>query len=57
MPWVHDQRICPGKKFSQVELVAAMAVPIKRHAVAPEVRLGQSVNEARREAVYGRYGC
>jgi cytochrome P450 len=47
LPWAFGQRICPGKKFSQVELVAALVMLFRNHVVGPQVQPGQSVDEAR----------
>ena len=35
LPWADGPRVCPGKKFSQVEFVAAMATLFKRNLVRP----------------------
>ena len=38
VPWAHGPRVCPGKKFSQVEFTAVIACLLRRHRVEP-VRL------------------
>lgn len=47
LPWAYGQRICPGKKFSQVELVAALAMMFRDHRVNPQPRSGESIEDAR----------
>jgi cytochrome P450 len=49
IPWASGPRVCPGKKFSQVEFVAAIAVLFHRHRVAPVVDTakGETENLAR----------
>ena len=43
MPWSEGARVCPGKKFGQVEFVAAMVAPFRKHRVegVPEEREGE----------------
>jgi cytochrome P450 len=48
LPWAHGQRLCPGKKFSQVELVAALATLFHNHRVQPELLPGESLDDARK---------
>jgi len=50
MPWAWGQRACPGKKFSQVELVAALAVLFRDWRVEVVPREGESVEGARERA-------
>jgi cytochrome P450 len=47
-PWAYGQRICPGKKFSQVELVAAVAVMFWDYRVDPVPQSGETMQDARR---------
>ena len=47
VPWVYGQRLCPGKKFSQVELVSALATLFRDHVVGPQPQPGQSIDDAR----------
>lgn len=37
IPWAEGPRVCPGKKFSQVEFVAIMAELLRKHEVTPVV--------------------
>lgn len=34
LPWAYGQKVCPGKKFSQVELVAAVATFFRDHTLS-----------------------
>jgi cytochrome P450 len=45
--WSYGPRVCPGKKFSQVEFVAAIAVLLGRYKIEPMVK-GTDGDEARR---------
>ena len=42
VPWAHGPRICPGKKFSQVEFVAVVACLLRRHRIEPILLDGES---------------
>ncbi|KAK8127192.1 hypothetical protein PG984_008300 [Apiospora sp. TS-2023a] len=46
--WSEGERNCPGKKFSQVEFVATMAILFRDHRVDPTKRPGESAVESRR---------
>ena len=46
LPWSDGARICPGRKFAQVEFVAAMAVLLRGHRVRTVPVEGESVEEA-----------
>jgi cytochrome P450 len=48
LPWATGQRVCPGKKFSQVEVVAALAWIFRDYEVQPETRAGETVDQARK---------
>jgi cytochrome P450 len=48
LPWATGQRVCPGKKFSQVELVATLAYIFRDYAVQPQPRAGESMDNARK---------
>lgn len=48
IPWAWGQRVCPGKRFSQVELVAALASLFKNWRVQPEPNKGETMNQARK---------
>lgn len=52
IPWAEGPRICPGKKFAQVEFVAVLATLFRRWKVRPKLRRGESGEEAR-ERVLG----
>lgn len=49
--WSEGLRICPGKKFSQVEFVAAMAAICSNWYVEPIKVLGEIMEEARRRVL------
>ncbi len=46
--WSVGPRVCPGKKFSQVEFVAAMSTMLRMHTVKPRQKLGESFETARK---------
>ncbi|KPI44958.1 Secologanin synthase [Cyphellophora attinorum] len=48
LAWSAGPRVCPGKKFSQVEFVATLACLFHKHRVAAEVRKGETGTEARK---------
>ena len=48
--WLYGERVCPGKRFSQVELVATLAVLFRNHRVEPVPEKGETVSEARKRA-------
>ena len=49
VPWSTGSRVCPGKKFSQVEFVAVIASLFQRHRVQPVVQPGKTSEEASKE--------
>lgn len=53
IPWASGPRVCPGKKFSQVEFVAAIAVLFHQHRVAPVVdtEKGETLEVARQRTM------
>ncbi|KAM0310229.1 hypothetical protein ACHAO8_008329 [Botrytis cinerea] len=50
-PWSDGVRPCPGKKFSQVEFVAAMVALFKRHRVEIVLEEGETQEEAKRRVM------
>ncbi|KAF2792266.1 cytochrome P450 monooxygenase-like protein [Melanomma pulvis-pyrius CBS 109.77] len=46
-PWAFGKNVCPGKRFSQVELVAVMVVLFRDHGVEPVPENGETVDQAR----------
>ena len=50
MPWSHGERVCSGKRFSQVELAAVLAVLFRNQRVRPVPEAGESDADARRRA-------
>ena len=51
VPWSHGERICPGKRFSQVELAAVLAVLFYKHGVEVEPEMGESSLDAQARAM------
>lgn len=50
MPWAWGQRVCPGKRFSQVELVAALAILFRDWKVEVVPEHGESRDQAQKRA-------
>ncbi|TVY38744.1 11-oxo-beta-amyrin 30-oxidase [Lachnellula occidentalis] len=46
-PWSSGPRICPGKKFAQVEFVATLALLFQHHRVKPMAEPGESPSGSR----------
>jgi hypothetical protein len=46
MPWAWGQRVCPGKRFSQVELVAVLVTLFKDWRVEPVLEKGETLEQA-----------
>ncbi|KAF2731034.1 putative cytochrome P450 [Polyplosphaeria fusca] len=51
MPWAFGQRVCPGKKFSQVEFVALVAEILRGFRVEVVRGEGESEEEGRRRVL------
>jgi cytochrome P450 len=47
MPWIFGPRVCPGKKFSQVEFVGIVAQLLTDYRVEVDCRTGESEPDAR----------
>jgi cytochrome P450 len=47
LAWSAGPRVCPGKKFSQVEFVATLACLFHGHRVVADVGEGETGSEAR----------
>jgi cytochrome P450 len=47
MPWAINQNVCPGERYSQVELVAALARIFGQYRVTPSIDRGETGEEAR----------
>jgi cytochrome P450 len=50
MPWAWGQRVCPGKRFSQFELVAVLAALFREWRVEVVCEEGETGEQARRRA-------
>ncbi|SLM38548.1 hypothetical protein LPUS_08801 [Lasallia pustulata] len=46
MPWSDGPRVCPGKKFAQVEFVAVLSTLLRNHRVRPVARDGEKEEDA-----------
>ena len=51
VPWAAGPRVCPGKKFSQVEFVAVIACLLRRHRVEPVAERGETPAEANKRTL------
>jgi len=51
IPWADGPRVCPGRKFAQVEFVAAIAKLFHRHKVHPVLLDGESPAQAKERLV------
>jgi len=45
-PWTAGPRVCPGKKFSQVEFVAVLARLFQKGRVRPKFEVGENAEDA-----------
>ncbi|OCK79944.1 cytochrome P450 [Lepidopterella palustris CBS 459.81] len=52
LPWASGQRVCPGKKFLQVELVAVLAKLFRGHRLEPELEKGETIEAARKRSQF-----
>ena len=46
MPWAAGPRVCPGRKFAQVEFVAVIATLFRRHRVRPVPLASETPSQA-----------
>jgi cytochrome P450 len=46
VPWASGPRVCPGKKFSQVEFAAVISCLFKKHRVRPVLEAGETSTHA-----------
>lgn len=46
--WSTGPRVCPGKKFSQVEYIAVLATILRSYRVKPAQSAGESFDQARK---------
>ncbi|KAL1643698.1 hypothetical protein SLS58_004713 [Diplodia intermedia] len=51
IPWADGPRVCPGKKFSQVEFVAVVAAVVRGHRVEVVREEGEGEEEARKRVL------
>jgi cytochrome P450 len=45
-PWTMGPRVCPGKKFAQVEFVAVIARMLKNGKVKPKLKASEKMEDA-----------
>jgi cytochrome P450 len=50
VPWSHGERICPGQRFSQVELAAVLAILFYKHGVEAVPEMGESDQDVKERA-------
>ncbi|KUJ12892.1 cytochrome P450, family 5, subfamily A [Mollisia scopiformis] len=48
VPWAAGPRICPGKKFAQVEFVAVISKIFRKHKVGPVLLQGETFEDAKK---------
>jgi len=46
MAWSMGPRVCPGKKFAQVEFVAVISKLLQKHRIRPVVEAGETMDMA-----------
>ncbi|KAF4810010.1 Cytochrome P450 86A4 [Colletotrichum siamense] len=51
LPWSDGKRICPGKRFSQVGFVAALAAILLKHRIEVIPDAGESMGDARKRTL------
>jgi cytochrome P450 len=51
LPWAGGPRVCPGKKFAQVEFIAVIARLFRRHQVKPLLEPGETVQDAKKRVL------
>ncbi|RDI88432.1 putative glutamate carboxypeptidase [Venturia inaequalis] len=51
IPWASGPRVCPGRKFAQVEFVAVMATAFKNNRVRVEMLAGESMEQAKQRVI------
>lgn len=52
IPWSEGERSCPGKKFSQVEVVATLAVIFRQWKVEPVTQGSETLEDARKRVLH-----
>lgn len=50
-PWSDGQRVCPGKRYAQVEFVAVLGALLRMHRVDPVAMLGERKEEAQQRVL------
>ena len=47
LPWVNGPRVCPGKKFAQVEFVATLATCFRNHRVSAVAQAAETEDQVK----------
>jgi cytochrome P450 len=50
-PWASGPRVCPGRKFAQVEFVATISTLFKNHRLRAESLAGESFEQTRKRVL------
>ena len=50
-PWSDGPRVCPGKKYAQVEFVAVLSTLLRMHRVDPVPKPGEGMEDARQRVL------
>ncbi|CZR54671.1 related to cytochrome P450 3A7 [Phialocephala subalpina] len=48
VPWAAGPRVCPGKKFAQVEFIAVISKLFRKHKVSPVLEQGETFEDAKK---------
>lgn len=48
LPWAAGPRVCPGKKFAQVEFIAVISKLFRKHKVSPVLEQGETFEDAKK---------
>jgi cytochrome P450 len=51
IPWVNGPRVCPGKKFAQVEFVATLAMCLRKHRFHALPEAGETKEQMRKRVL------
>jgi len=49
--WSYGPRVCPGKKFSQVEYIAVLATILRSYRIRPAVRGAETFDQAKHRLI------
>jgi len=51
MAWSYRPRVCPWKKFSQVEYVAVLATILRSHRIKPAIKGGETFHQVKHRLI------